>query len=79
MATWTTDLTDNKVQVAGDVTVTAEWQGLSEDKVVAVTIESSTALDNTEAEVKAVKFIENDQLFIEKAGKTYNAQGQLVK
>ena len=79
LATWTTDLTDNKVQVAGDVTVTAEWQGLSEDKVVAVTIESSTALDNTEAEVKAVKFIENDQLFIEKAGKTYNAQGQLVK
>ena len=38
-----------------------------------------TAINNTEAAVKAQKMIENGQLFIIKNGNTYNAQGQLVK
>ena len=38
-----------------------------------------TAIDNTEAEVKAVKVIRNGQLFIEKNGVIYNAQGAVVK
>ena len=39
----------------------------------------STAIDNTEASVKAVKRIVNGQLFIEKNGVIYNAQGAIVK
>ena len=38
LATWTNSLTDNKVNAAGDVTVTAEWQGLSGNETVAVTL-----------------------------------------
>lgn len=38
-----------------------------------------TALDNAEAQEKAVKFIENNQIFIRRGDKTFNAQGQLVK
>ncbi len=38
-----------------------------------------TAIDNTEAEVKAVKRIVNGQLVIEKNGVKYNAQGAVVK
>lgn len=38
-----------------------------------------TAIDNTETEVKAVKVIRNGQLFIEKNGVLYNAQGSVVK
>ena len=36
-------------------------------------------IDNTNADVKATKLIINGQLFIEKAGKRYNAQGVLVR
>ena len=38
-----------------------------------------SAIDNTDAEVKAVKTIVNGQLFIESNGRIYNAMGQLVK
>ena len=38
-----------------------------------------TALDNTEAGEKAVKVMKNGQLMIMKNGKTYNAQGQIIK
>ena len=38
-----------------------------------------TALDNTADEAKAVKFIENGMLIIEKNGVRYNAQGQVIK
>ena len=38
-----------------------------------------TAIENNEIIEKAVKFIENGQLFIRKNGKTYNAQGMEVK
>ncbi len=39
----------------------------------------ATGIDNTDAEVKSVKFFENGQLFIEKNGVIYNAQGAIVK
>ncbi|MBO6307121.1 MAG: hypothetical protein J6M55_06405 [Paludibacteraceae bacterium] len=41
--------------------------------------EFPTAIDNTEAEVKAVKVVENGQMFILKGGVKYNAQGAVVK
>lgn len=39
----------------------------------------ATAIENTEAGVKAVKFFENGQLLIEKNGVIYNAQGAIVR
>ena len=39
----------------------------------------TTAFDEVESSVKAVKVLRNGVLYIEKDGKTYNAQGQLVK
>ena len=39
----------------------------------------ATGIDNTDAEVKSVKFFENGQLFIKKNGVIYNAQGAIVK
>ncbi len=38
-----------------------------------------TALDNTAVEAKAVKSLQNGMLIIEKGGKKFNAQGQLIK
>ena len=38
-----------------------------------------TAVDNTEDGTKAVKFIENGQMFIKKNGVVYNAQGAVVR
>lgn len=38
-----------------------------------------TALEDVETSVKAVKVLKNGLLLIEKNGKTYNAQGQLIK
>ena len=48
-------------------------------KVVFKKKSESTAIDNTEAEVKAVKRIVNGVLVIEKNGVKYNAQGAVVK
>lgn len=39
----------------------------------------ATAIENTEAGVKAVKFFENGQLLIEKNGVIYNAQGTVIR
>ena len=38
-----------------------------------------TAIENSEVEMKAVKVVRNGQLFIEKNGVLYNAQGAIVK
>lgn len=46
---------------------------------VIFTKDTGTALDNTDAAVKATKRIVNGQLFIEKNGVLYNAQGSVVK
>ena len=40
---------------------------------------SGTSLDNTAAEIKAVKFIENGQLFIRRGEKVYTITGEEVK
>ena len=50
----------------------------------AVTVAASfgdiaTGIDNTDAAVKAVKVVENGQMFILKGGVKYNAQGAIVK
>lgn len=41
--------------------------------------DTATGIDNAEGEVKAVKVIRNGQLFIEKNGVLYDAQGAIVK
>ncbi len=46
---------------------------------VSATFDVPSALDNTDAAVKAVKRIVNGQLLIEKNGVLYNAQGAVVK
>ena len=40
---------------------------------------TATAIDNTAVDAKAVKRVVNGQLFIERDGKTFNAQGAQVK
>ena len=52
---------------AANVTITATFGDMA------------TAIDNTNAELKAVKVIENGQIFIIKNGVKYNAQGAIVK
>ena len=47
--------------------------------VQAIFSDVTTAVDNIEAEVKAVKMIRNGQLLIEKNGIIYNAQGVEIK
>jgi hypothetical protein len=42
-------------------------------------VDPTTAISNTNANVKAVKVVRNGQLFIEKNGVIYNAQGAAVK
>lgn len=44
-----------------------------------VTFPSETGIENTEAEMKAVKRIENGQLFIEKGNKIYNVLGVQIR
>ena len=44
-----------------------------------LTDDSSTAIDNTNEEAKAVKFIKDGQIFIEKNGHVYNVLGGCVK
>lgn len=53
----------------------------TEDITIVATFvkDSSTGIDNTEAGETAVKVMKNGQLFIIKNGKTFNAQGAVVK
>ena len=46
---------------------------------ITFTKDQETAIENAEEAVKAVKFFQNGQLFIEKNGVIYNAQGAIVK
>ncbi len=79
---------------AGDVVITfyipdaTKPQEGNNDKVgpsmgriykIVFTKSSTTAIDNTEAAVKAVKMVENGMLIIKKDGKTYNVLGQTVR
>ena len=56
------------VMPAKDVTVTASFEQ-----------DEASAINNTEAAVKAVKIVRNGQLVTEKNGVVYNAQGAIVK
>ena len=47
--------------------------------ITAIFGDETTAIDNTNAELKAVKVIENGQIFIIKNGVKYNAQGAVVR
>jgi len=46
---------------------------------VSATFSAATAIENTEAEMKAVKVVRNGQLFIMKNGALYNMQSAIVK
>ena len=50
-----------------------------QEVTVSATFDVATAIDNTEATVKAVKVVRDGQLFIQKNGVLYNAQGAIVK
>ena len=78
--------TSNIAVVAGEVVISSIINDGKEtasmlrfNKVVFTKDDSSTALDNTEAEVKAVKVVRDGQLLILKNGVLYNAQGAVVK
>lgn len=73
----------------GYVWVTLEYQAISANveikefdggyRIKSMTIGGTTAIDNTNAEaVKAVKYMENGQLIIEKNGIKYNALGAVI-
>ena len=51
----------------------------TEDVELAAIFDVATGIDNAEAEVKVVKFIENGQIFIQRGSKVYTIDGQLVK
>jgi len=70
----------DKVRVVGKLTkygTTAEFAGGCQFTIIAKA--TPTAIDNAAVEGKAVKFIENGVLYIEKAGVRYNVMGQAVK
>ena len=50
-----------------------------QEVTVSATFDVATAIENTEAETKAVKVVRDGQLLIQKNGVLYNAQGAIVK
>ena len=50
-----------------------------QEVTVSATFDVATAIENTEATVKAVKVVRDGQLLIQKNGVLYNAQGAIVK
>jgi len=76
------DLNSDKDEWTGKANnVAFTFSGRTDFTTVSVTFEKSvpTAVENTDASVKAVKTIVNGQLLIEKNGRVYNAFGQTVK
>ena len=69
----------------GTTTITATFEGNENFRRTSVSYEVTivddiaTGVDNTEAEGKAVKFIENGQIFILRGEKVYTITGELVK
>lgn len=84
-------ITNNIPVAAGDVEISARMPYRTDEKdvntpeyiriyKVQFTLEEiPTAINNAEEAVKATKVIRNGQLFIEKNGVLYNAQGAIVK
>lgn len=68
---------------AGEVKITFvdanEAETMLRINKIVFTKDEATALDNTEASVKAVKFFQNGQLFIEKNGKVYTIIGSEIR
>ena len=62
---------------AGDYIFTYEYA--TGKLTVTFPADAPTGVDNADAAIKAVKMVQNGQLFIIKNDKTYNAQGQLVR
>ena len=58
---------------------TATFTMPAADANVVATFSVATALDNTADEIKAVKFVENGQLFIRRGEKVYTITGEEVK
>ncbi len=72
-------VTVNGEPLAADGEGNYAFNMLNEKVTVAAVFSVSTALGNTEAEVKAVKVVRDGQLLIMKNGVLYNAQGATVK
>lgn len=53
--------------------------GSSAPRRIRLVFDAATGIDNVDATVKSVKFIENGQIFIRRGENIYNAQGQIVK
>ena len=64
---------------AQETEVTINYQGADCVFTVYNAKAGATAISNTAAEAKAVKFFENGQLIIMMNNVKYNAQGQIVK
>lgn len=68
---------------AGEVKITFvdvnEAETMLRINKIVFTKDEATALDNTETSVKAVKFFQNGQLFIEKNGKVYTIIGSEIR
>ena len=74
------EISPKKANVAYTLKVTnANNLRISKIKIWFGEPDPTTAIDNAAVEGKAVKFIENGQLFIEKAGVRYNVMGQIIK
>ena len=71
------DNTDVTAEVLSSGTLTMPSYAINVS--VSFTPSTPTAIDNAEAEVKVVKFIENGQIFIQRGSKVYTIDGQLVK
>lgn len=68
-----------KIQTTTEKTVVIK-QIMINEAIADVTLpDQPTGINNTSVETKAVKVIKNGQLFIEKNGVLYNAQGAVVK
>lgn len=67
---WSTGSTSNPYQfdACANLNITAIFQ-----------VKSQTAIDNTQSEVKAIKILRDGQLFIDRNGQIYNAQGIKVQ
>ena len=80
-----TDVTESNIAInAGSVEISSVLKSdesiqYIRVKKVTFTKDEETALDNTEASVKAVKFFQNGQLFIEKNGKVYTIIGSEIR
>lgn len=69
----------NEVEVVGTAEGEFFTMPAANVTITATFGDETTAIDNTNAELKAVKVIENGQIFIIKNGVKYNAQGAIVK